>query len=473
MNNFNDIKLPDSFTVGRHPDNDVQLDHHLVDNFHVRFRRLDGAHYLVRDISKNNVTMVNRQCVVLAKVDRNRKICLGSEKVSITLAEMETAIIKGRAERYSKSINAELYNLELERHKVYRLGADPTSELYLRSPSLPWHAGQILFKNGWRIVLPKQKRIIELEANQSQHVDRFDFLVDDNNTLRVTKSRRQTLAARRISIRTKAGSTILNDLSLRIESGTFIGIVGPSGAGKSTLMKALCGLTNISSGKVELNNEPVNKNRELRNQLKYVPQSDVVEDNLTVAENIYFACRLRIPKDWPEREVISNVERIINTVGLQDIKDRLGKLISGGQRQRVNLAMEIALEPRYLFADEPCSGLSAGDSSKLMGVFRGLADKGTGVILTIHTPDIESLAMMDYLLVLDTGGYIAYFGPAQPDAIEYFTEKSLSPYHSPKVIFDVLEKCREDEPDKRKVTPEQWSQKYRTTEYFKKYIDIS
>jgi ABC-type multidrug transport system ATPase subunit len=105
----------------------------------------------------------------------------------------------------------------------------------------------------------------------------------------------------------------------------------------------------------------------------------------------------------------------------------------------------------FLLADEACSGLSALDTDNVLHLLREIADSGKGVILTIHSPDIEALDLMDTLLVLDVGGFIAYYGPAK-DAVKYFDRNAFT-HTSPKRIFDVLEKKHPS--GERKTSPEQ------------------
>jgi hypothetical protein len=129
----------------------------------------------------------------------------------------------------------------------------------------------------------------------------------------------------------------------------------------------------------------------------------------------------------------------------------------------VQLGIELVTEPSVLLADEPCSGLSAWDTDNVMRHLRGLGDRGRTILVTIHSPDVEALEMMDRLLLLDRGGVVAYFGPAYPDSLTYFSRCEPSPYQSPKLIFDVLERRKRDGSDDRKTPPHRWRQIYEAT----------
>lgn len=464
--------LPESFTIGSNEKNLFKINHHLVAPYHVQIMTLDDGSFLVRDISQSGLLLVNRQTVTVARVDKGRKICLGSEKVSFTIRALEKAISKGRVDLTYEFSQKKIYRYPLDKAKKYTIGASPCCDIQLNSPTLSWLAGSIVFDGEWQIKLHRQK--LSPIKEHPIHLGRYELSTNSAATeLMICATEHELLQTDRLNIITSSGRSILNDINLKLYSGSFIGIIGPSGAGKSTLMKALCGLKEPSSGRIFLNSNSLTKNKKLTRQLKYVPQLDVVQDNLTVLENILFASKLRMPISWPEHAVLERAKSLISTVGLDHVINHSARVISGGQRQRVNLAMEMVLDPKFLFADESCSGLSAGDTSKIMQVFRKLADQGTGVVLTIHTPDIESLALMDYLLVLDTGGYMAYYGPSQPDAIEYFTEKRISPHHSPKVIFDILEMPNENNGNQRLIEPHEWYARFKSSDYYKRYVQHS
>ncbi|MDM7860450.1 ATP-binding cassette domain-containing protein [Alteromonas sp. ASW11-36] len=462
--------LPASFTIGSSAENLFQIDHHLVAEKHVLIMKLDDGSFLVRDISQTSILLVNRQTVSVARVDKTRKLCLGSEKVSFCIKDIEKALEQGRKDLTSNFSKKNVHYYKLEPSRRYSLGANPQCDIQLNSPTLDWLAGSISFDKSWQISM--NDRPSKTLSEKTIRIDRYDFSLDaSNNELEVCVAENDVLQTKALSVKTESGRSILHDINLKLHSGSFVGIIGPSGAGKSTLMKVLCGLKEPSEGKLHLNGRSLLKNQTLSRKLKYVPQFDVVQDYLTVLENIEYASKLRLPISWPNEALTKRALEIVQMVGLTHVVNHRANVISGGQRQRVNLAMEMVLEPKFLFADECCSGLSAGDTSKIMQVFRTLADNGTGVVLTIHTPDIESLAMMDYLLVLDTGGYMAYYGPSQPDAIEYFTEKRISPHHSPKVIFDILEMTDENDISKRLIEPQQWYERFKSSEYYQRYVE--
>lgn len=228
------------------------------------------------------------------------------------------------------------------------------------------------------------------------------------------------------------GKTLLEDVSLTIQPGEFVGLMGPSGAGKTTLMSAMNGYVRPSSGEVLFNGESLYGNySRFAIRMGYVPQDDIIHRDLTVGEALYYTAKLRLPDDYTKQDIDACVQKVVEQMGLTGVRDVLigsaeKKGISGGQRKRVNLAMELLTEPLVLFLDEPTSGLSSEDALMVMKVLRSLADSGKTILLTIHQPSLEVFRLLDNLTVVskDVGssdpGRLTYYGPAYPGAVHFF-----------------------------------------------------
>ena len=145
--------------------------------------------------------------------------------------------------------------------------------------------------------------------------------------------------------------------------------MGGSGAGKTSLLNVLSGLENPSAGEVLINNINLHKEKEkLEGVIGYIAQDDLLLEELTVFQNLFYNAKLCFG-DLSEKELIVLVDKMLNNLGLFEIKDikvgsPLNKKISGGQRKRLNIALELIREPSILFVDEPTSGLSSRDSAK-------------------------------------------------------------------------------------------------------------
>lgn len=113
--------------------------------------------------------------------------------------------------------------------------------------------------------------------------------------------------------------------------------------------------------------------------------------NLTVEENLRFSARCRLPADLPKADKVLVVERVIECLGLQAVRDSLvgtveKRGISGGQRKRVNVGLEMVMEPSLLILDEPTSGLDSSSSNLLLRALRREALEGVNISMVVHQP---------------------------------------------------------------------------------------
>ncbi|MCX7953819.1 MAG: ATP-binding cassette domain-containing protein [Bacteroidales bacterium] len=283
--------------------------------------------------------------------------------------------------------------------------------------------------------------------------------------------------AKNIEYRFKGGQIGLHKMSFRAESGMLVGIIGASGAGKTTLLNVLNGSYIPSAGDVLINNKSIYdpQNKELEGLIGYVSQDDLLIEDLTVFENLYFNAKLCFD-NLSQFQILRLVLKMLQTLGLYEIRhlkvgSPLNKKISGGQRKRLNIALELIREPAILFLDEPTSGLSSRDSENIMDLLKDLALKGKLVFVVIHQPSSDIFKMFDKLLVLDTGGYLVYDGNPV-ESIIYFKSKThqanwdmsecpLCGNVNPEQIFNILEAPVLDEYGNptlnRKITPSEWN----------------
>ena len=229
-----------------------------------------------------------------------------------------------------------------------------------------------------------------------------------------------------------AGRRLVGDVSLGVRHGELIGVMGGSGAGKSTLLSTIVGVQRLAEGSVTITGLDVHTQPEqLRGQVGYVPQDDIMHTDLTVEQALWYSARLRLPRDYDDDEIRTRVMAVINQLGLTGTEStRIGSAerrgISGGQRKRVNVAMEMITDPPVLVLDEPTSGLSSIDALTLIQQLRRLADAGKTIILTIHQPGSEILRLLNAIAVLarddstNSVGRLVWYGPAYPEAARFF-----------------------------------------------------
>lgn len=271
------------------------------------------------------------------------------------------------------------------------------------------------------------------------------------------------------------GNVGLRGINIAEREGNLVGIMGSSGAGKTTLLNILSGIESPSSGKVLINNQELHSTTsQLDGAIGFVPQDDLLFEELTVFHNLYFSAKLCY-KNLKEKELTNLVHRVLGSLGLLETKDLkvgnvMNKTISGGQRKRLNIGLELIREPAILFLDEPTSGLSSRDSENVMDLLRELAFKGKLIFVVIHQPSSEIYKMFDKIVLLDTGGYQVYYGNPV-EAVSYFKkidqqinseagECVTCGNVNPETMFNVIESKEVDEygnlSDSRKVQPKRW-----------------
>ena len=283
-----------------------------------------------------------------------------------------------------------------------------------------------------------------------------------------------------LEYRFKTGHVGIHHMTFRGESGRMIGIMGASGAGKSTLLSVLNGINPPSDGEVLINGVSIHKESDkIKGLIGYVSQDDLLIEELTVFENLYYNAKLCFG-NLPEEEITSRVDSVLRNLGLWDIRNMkvgnpLNAKISGGQRKRLNISLELIREPAILFLDEPTSGLSSRDSENILDLLKELARKGKLLFVVIHQPSSDIFKMFDKLIILDTGGYMIYNGNPI-DSIEYFKRKIEQANYNesecyacgnvnPEQIFNIVETkvfTESGKPtDTRRISPEEWSRLYK------------
>src|SRR5688572_496124 len=290
---------------------------------------------------------------------------------------------------------------------------------------------------------------------------------------------RLSFEGKNISFKFKNGRLGLRNVNLSEESGNLVALMGASGAGKSTLLHVLNGSEKPSGGQVLINDIDIHRTPEkIEGVIGFVPQDDLLVEDLTVYQNLYYAARLCFSKK-NEEEIDALVLRVLEDLGLSETRDLkvgspLRKTISGGQRKRLNIGLELLREPSVLFCDEPTSGLSSRDSENIIDLLKELSLKGKLVFAVIHQPSSDIFKKFDKLVILDFGGHQIYYGNPV-DAITYF-KRSINLINSdegechecgnvnPEQIFNIIETKVIDEyghfTPERKITAGQWNKAY-------------
>ncbi len=341
------------------------------------------------------------------------------------------------------------------------LGRD---ELYLN--------GQIVSRNKTHI-LNIGSTFRTSKSRQFYYSNLFSQLTSAQNNLKLT------FEAKNIMHVFKNGKTALEKMSISTNSSNLIGIMGASGSGKTTLINVLNGKLKPKYGHIKINNIDLYERKEdLQGIIGNVSQDDLLIEELTVFQNLYFSAQLSM-KGLSKMQLIRKVKNLLQSLGLYEIRHlKVGsvtkKVISGGQRKRLNIALELIREPSILFVDEPTSGLSSKDSDNIMDLLKELSLKGKLIFVVIHQPSSNIFKLFDRLLILDTGGYLIFDGIPLNAIVHFKThsfqgnaeerECNLCGNVNSEQIFNIIDSKIVDEygkeTKKRKNSPLDWYKKY-------------
>ena len=276
------------------------------------------------------------------------------------------------------------------------------------------------------------------------------------------------------------GAGGIHNFTFNLYGGELVAIMGGSGAGKTTLLSLLNGSLHPQKGEISINGHSIDE-PQAKALIGFVPQDDLLIEELTVYENLLFTAKLCFA-GMEEKELDAKVMSLLHDLGLEAARDlkagsAINKFISGGQRKRLNIALELIREPDILFLDEPTSGLSSADTAAVVNLLREQAYRGKLIITNIHQPSSDVFKLFDRLWVLDKGGYPVYDGNPI-EAVTYF--KRAAEYAdagtstcptcgnvNPEIILDIIEEKVIDDKgivtDKRKRTPLEWHELYLKT----------
>lgn len=366
---------------------------------------------------------------------------------------------------YNENLRGKLYILHIESVNSFVLRYTGRDILYLNSHNiLPGRA--YLLNPGALIKSPKISPV---------------YYSDISAKFIQAKSKRKiVLEARNIEFRFKNSKNGIQKFSLKEESGQLIGIMGGSGVGKSTLLNVLNGSLTLNSGEIYINGYDLHKEKnKLEGVIGFVPQDDLLIEELTVYQNLYYNAKLCF-SNFTEKQIVRLIVNLMLDLDLFEIKslkvgNPLNKFISGGQRKRLNIALELMREPSIMIIDEPTSGLSSMDSEMVMSLMKEQANKGKLVIVNIHQPSSDIFKLFDKLLVLDKGGYPVYYGDPT-DSVVYF-KKIINHVNAeerecvtcgnvnPEQILQIIETKELNEYGKftrnRKISPKDWYELYK------------
>lgn len=196
--------------------------------------------------------------------------------------------------------------------------------------------------------------------------------------------------------------TVVQNVDFTANRGEVVGLLGPNGAGKTTTFGLICGLGKPDSGGVYLDGKditalPMYKRTHLG--LGYLPQEPSIFRRLTVEDNLKSVLQLR---DFSKQAKLERLEALIEEFNLHEVRQQKGHQLSGGERRRTEIARALALDPAFLFLDEPFAGVDPIAVGEIQEIVENLSSRNLGIIITDHNVR-ETLRITDRAYILHLG----------------------------------------------------------------------
>ena len=395
----------------------------------------------------------------------------------ILLVNSSDDAVNTEAKHYKSDVNGTIIFLKVNSVDMYFTKYVGEEEIVLNS--------FIMIKN--RVYLFSHGSTIKTPLGTALYYS--DLTTIFNEGLRTTKL---SFNAHIQEFRFPNGGLGLRDVKISEGPGKLIGIMGASGAGKTTLLNVLAGIETPTKGSIKINGFDINTEEDqIHGVIGYVAQDDLLIEELTVYQNLYYNAKLCFA-DFTEEELDKRVMDVLESLGLDQRKDlRVGsvldKTISGGQRKRLNIALELIREPAVMFVDEPTSGLSSRDSENVIDLLKELSLKGKLIFVVIHQPSSDIYKMFDKMYIMDTGGYPVFYGNPV-EAVTYFKRATnqvdsergqceVCGNVNPEQIFNIIEAKVVDEygqlTNKRKVNPKGWNESFKENFNVEEVTDVN
>ena len=205
--------------------------------------------------------------------------------------------------------------------------------------------------------------------------------------------------------------TVVQDISLQINSGEVVGLLGPNGAGKTTSFYMMVGLVPLDAGRILLNGKDLSRlpiHSRARMGLAYLPQEPSIFRKLTVSENILAVLELQ---DLSDEQMHTQLESLLQDLHIVHIRNNAAVSLSGGERRRVEIARCLATNPSFILLDEPFAGIDPIAVLDIQKIIRFLSSKGIGILITDHNVR-ETLGICDKAYIVNDGSVFASGKPA-------------------------------------------------------------
>ena len=430
-------------TIGRSSDNDIVITNGYVSGVHGKIK-LEANRVLYADLRSKNGTVldkdghrgllpVNRYYEL--KSGNLLRIQGGAEAPELTVLILYTL---ERGETKEGKWTPFPINLASEIH----IGRTEDNDLVLRSPAVSRHHAVIAQDNGKYILYdPGSRHGVFVNGHKvtgHYQLHEKDVIRISNHVLIYTNhylyyknfAQGVNIEIENLNKFVNHGKKqILNRVDCRIESNDFVAIIGGSGAGKTTLMNAISGFDKDISGEVFFSGISVRRHFDsLKSMIGYVPQEDIIYENLTLKKMLYYTAKLKMAPDTSKREIWHRIGQVLEMVELKDSENTFIRKLSGGQKKRASIAVELLADPSVFFLDEPTSGLDPGTEQKLMITLNKLSkSQGKTVVMVTHTT--QSLELCDKVIFMGYGGRLCFAGTTEEAKMFFDTNNLVDIYN--------------------------------------------
>lgn len=414
-------------SFGREASNDICISSNYVSRRHGQFRYMDGR-WIIEDIGSKNGLLFNGMSIP------RRVLC---DNDTIRIDDGVESTVAGVLFVFSGASDSMIWkNLQVAQYSEITIGRDQGCTIQLNHVGVSrLHARIVKQGNQFFIIDNNSTNGIWINGQRLQgraQLHEKDVITITNSRL-IFSSNLITYCTFNKGIRVEAShiikkvdkgrKIICNDVSMKINPCELVAIIGGSGAGKSTIMNCISGYNKPTSGQVMVNGTELYSNFEsMKDIIGYVPQQDIVFDNLSVYDMLKYTAKLRLPKDIDPKELDAVIMKVIDTVELTQRKDTIIKRLSGGQRKRASIAVELISDPTLFFLDEPASGLDPGTERNLMRTLKSMSVSGKTIIFVTHST--LNLRICDKIVFMGAGGKLCFMG-SYDEALKFFEVDDL------------------------------------------------
>lgn len=427
------------FVIGRDKSADIQVVGSKVSRTHLRLE-FNGKNWVATDLDSSNGTFFEskpfRELIVAEQLSiflggdtgqeiRLHPLELGTKKSKESIKKApvfkgDRTLVASALQDFTGTIDDQTSRIRLQQR--IRIGRDATNDWQIEDLTVSRFHAEIVQneKGGFDLVDLKSANGSFINGKQvkRREIEIGDLISIGGATRRFTSDGLDTpVGIDGIDVVAKdlhfavGDRELLKDINFHLGPRSLTAIVGPSGAGKSTLLNAITGRTSPTQGQILVGGRDLHKEfGDLSQRIGLVPQADILHTRLTVRQALNYGAALRFPSETSKSEREERVAEVMDKLELTPRADLTIDKLSGGQRKRASIGLELLTKPSILVLDEPTSGLDPGLDAHVMETLRKLADDGQTVVLVTHS--VDNLNFCDNVILLASGGRIAYAGPS-------------------------------------------------------------